>query len=308
MLKNIQITLPENFLQEEVRCGYTVTSDMKKVWAVELDLLVRLLEVCRKHNISIVASGGTLLGAVRHKGFIPWDDDIDLMMTRSEYERLCQVAQKEFTHPYFFQTEYTDPGSLRGHAQLRNSETTAILESERGKARFNQGIFIDIFPLDNVIDDPEKLWLQYKASSRYLKKAKKCNRFTYGYKRKDGIAGFLRHCLYHVISPYIARCRLQEYYYSLFENECSRYNNESAHVISSLSFQFLNKKNYIATTYFSKIIMLDFEFIQIPSLEKYESYLITHYGDYKKFVLGESCHGKVFFDTDNSYAKYLNQF
>ena len=135
---SLNIKLPENFLDEEIRDDYVVSSQMKQVWAVELDLLNKILEVCKKYNIKIIASGGTLLGAVRHKGFIPWDDDIDLMMMRDQYDKLCDVAEKEFTYPYFFQTEYTDPGSMRGHAQLRNSQTTGILNVERGKCKFNR--------------------------------------------------------------------------------------------------------------------------------------------------------------------------
>ena len=149
---DLNIVLPDGFLNEEVRCGYTVTKQMKEVWAVELDMLEKLLSVCKKHDIKIFASGGTMLGAVRHQGFIPWDDDIDMMMFRDDYEKLCKVAQEEFEYPYFFQTEYTDVGSLRGHAQLRNSATTGILAGERNqKYSFNQGIFLDIFPLDNIL-------------------------------------------------------------------------------------------------------------------------------------------------------------
>ena len=103
---SLNIKLPENFLDEEIRDDYVVSSQMKQVWAVELDLLNKILEVCKKYNIKIIASGGTLLGAVRHKGFIPWDDDIDLMMMRDQYDKLCDVAEKEFKYPYFFQTEY----------------------------------------------------------------------------------------------------------------------------------------------------------------------------------------------------------
>ncbi len=79
---DLKIKLPDGFLDEEVRCDYTITHEMKKIWAVELDLLEKLLNVCKKHGIKIFASGGTLLGAIRHKGMIPWDDDIDMMMFR----------------------------------------------------------------------------------------------------------------------------------------------------------------------------------------------------------------------------------
>ena len=68
---DLNIELPDGFLDEEVRWGYTVTSKMKEVWAVELDITAKIIEVCEKYNIKIFSDGGTTLGAVRHKGFIP---------------------------------------------------------------------------------------------------------------------------------------------------------------------------------------------------------------------------------------------
>ena len=157
----IKIQLPQSFYKEEVRSGYLVSAETKALWAVLLDLLVEYDRVCRKHNITYYLDGGTLLGAVRHKGFVPWDNDIDVIMTRREYDRLCQVADEEFAKPYFWQTNYTDLGSARRHGQLRNSLTTAILtsEMEEGEATgaFNQGVFMDIFILDEVPDDEAEL-------------------------------------------------------------------------------------------------------------------------------------------------------
>ncbi len=141
----IKINLPLNFLNKEERCGYTVSSEMKAVWAIELDMLIEFDRICKKYNLRWFACGGTLLGAVRHKGFIPWDDDIDIAMKRDQYEKICEHFD-EFKYPYFFQTEYTMPGALRGHAQLRNSLTTGALQHEASTSHINQGIFIDIFP------------------------------------------------------------------------------------------------------------------------------------------------------------------
>ena len=115
----LNINLPQNFLDEETRCGFTISEKLKEVWAVELDLLSEFDRVCKKYGIKYIASGGTMLGAARHHGFIPWDDDVDLMMMRDEYDKLCEIAPTEFKHPYFFQTEDTDPGFMRYFARLR---------------------------------------------------------------------------------------------------------------------------------------------------------------------------------------------
>ena len=137
--------------EEETRNDYLISKQMKKIWAIQLELVNKVLDVCKRNNLTIFADGGTLLGVIRHGGYIPWDDDIDLAMKREDYNKLCEIADKEFDDLYFFQSEETDPGSVRGHVQIRKSDTTAILNSERNmNCRFNQGIFIDIIPLDAI--------------------------------------------------------------------------------------------------------------------------------------------------------------
>ena len=137
-------------LEEETICNYKVSSEMKKVWNVELELLKKLDEVCKKNNLRYFGDSGTLLGAVRHNGFIPWDDDIDVVMLREDYDKLIEIGNKEFNDPFFLQSAYSDTGYYREHAQLRNSNTSGILVYEGNSVEFNQGIFLDIFPLDEI--------------------------------------------------------------------------------------------------------------------------------------------------------------
>ena len=100
--------ITEDFLKEEKRGDFTVTAKRKRVWAVILDLIVEFDSVCRKHNLRYFLDSGSLLGAIRHGGFIPWDDDIDVTMPREDYEKFIRLND-EFKHPYFLQTPYSDP-------------------------------------------------------------------------------------------------------------------------------------------------------------------------------------------------------
>lgn len=142
-------TFTRDFFKPEVRCDFLVTTKRKQIWAVEIDLLLQLDKVCKKHGLRYWIMGGTLLGCVRHRGFIPWDDDIDVLMFRDEYEKLCTFAD-EFLPPYFFQTPYTDPGYFCAYTKIRNSNTTCISEPFRYQG-INLGIGIDIFVMDRHI-------------------------------------------------------------------------------------------------------------------------------------------------------------
>ena len=119
----------------------------KTLQDIELDILKQFINICNKENLQYYVVGGTLLGAVRHKGFIPWDDDIDVSMPRQDYEKFLTVAKKYLSEPYFLQTRITDKNTLFNYAKIRNSNTTFIEQSIK-KLDMNHGVFIDIFPLD----------------------------------------------------------------------------------------------------------------------------------------------------------------
>ena len=161
--------ISEDFFKEETRCGYTVSAKMKRIWAKELDLLRVFADVCEKNDLEYFLDGGTLLGAIRHKGFIPWDDDVDVIMPRKDYDRLWKIANSCFEYPYFFQTSLSEKNFFRAHAQLRNSETTGFIQSDE-KKDINKGIFLDIFPLDNVPSDKSEREHLKKKTAKYRNK------------------------------------------------------------------------------------------------------------------------------------------
>ncbi len=138
--------LPESFLNEETRNGFLVTRERKKLWAVLLDLLLQFDSVCKKHGLRYFLNSGSLLGAIRHKGFIPWDDDIDVEMPRDDYEKLMTLSD-EYKYPYFLQTPFTDKNSAYSFAKLRNSNTT-MASKHFAFQDMNHGVLIDIFPYD----------------------------------------------------------------------------------------------------------------------------------------------------------------
>lgn len=139
----------EDFFQEEVRCGFRVSATMKHYWAAQMEVLQTVTAICEKYNLTYYAFWGTLLGAVRHKGFIPWDDDIDIALKREDYQKLLQVAGKELPMGWHMRSIYEEEEWTQYHSIITN-ELVIDISEERLK-RFHGCPFVvgvDIFPLD----------------------------------------------------------------------------------------------------------------------------------------------------------------
>lgn len=304
----IKLELPNGFLEGETRDGYYVKPEMKKVWAVELDLLNEFMRVCNKHNLKWYADAGTILGAVRHGGMIPWDDDIDVMMMRDQYDILCSIAAKEFNHPYFFQTEQTDPGCVRGHAQLRNSETTGILKYEYPmKMLINQGIFLDIFPIDNMPDDDNLAQKQISNIHKYRKKTFDIMEFKERYVPAKKIykrpLKYIKKELYNIYYKLVNEKYLD--YYNKYEQEAIKYNNQHTERVAKLIMTPFKKRRIWKRSFFDNTVFLPFEMFSLPVPSGYVELLDCFYGNWREYVVGTSTHGEVIFDTEKKYTEYL---
>ena len=281
-------------LDSEIRNGFSISHETKKIWDIQLKLVQKLLQVCNKHDLKVWADSGTLIGAVRDKGFIPWDDDIDMIMMRDDYNKLISFAD-EFEKPYFLQCAYTDKGYARGHIQLRYQGTTAILPADINK-RFDQSIFIDVFVYDAVPKDYHKRTL-YARNVEFLRSLAWGALYppypTRHWKK------FLANWFAFALKPV---CN----FYSIFEKYCSKYpiEDESRLFLSSLSTHNI-EKFAISPTWYKETIWVSFEDITIPIPKEYDKVLKAQYGDYMTPVKAPSLHGCVIFDTERPYTEVL---
>lgn len=114
------------------------------------EMLKLVDKICREYNIQYSLCSGTLLGAVRHKGFIPWDDDLDIRMTRENYDKFLVVWERIRPQGYFMQNIENSPGFHQCFSKIRKDHTTFIQNEREKKVKYHTGVFIDIFPLDRI--------------------------------------------------------------------------------------------------------------------------------------------------------------
>ena len=285
-------------LQEEVRDGFHVSAQMKKVWQVETDLLAVFTEVCRMENLRFWVDGGSLLGTIRHHGFIPWDDDVDVCMPRADYDRLVANGDRLFTHPYFLQTAYSDKDYFHGHAQLRNSLTAAIRPSDAFQP-FNQGIFVDIFVLDEAPDDEaerKELARCCRKTQRFLK-AKNTHIIASG---RLGLIFRKMKCRREV------KKRGWQTIYREMEDRLRGVDPDKCGCWAELAFS--GDDIMFPKQIFDHTLWMPFENISVPVPAGYDLFLRTQFGDdYMTPRQAPSYHGQLIFDTEKSYLQILPQ-
>jgi lipopolysaccharide cholinephosphotransferase len=168
-------------------------NNQKIIKELQLKALIYIADLCKKNNLKYYLLGGTLLGAVRHKGFIPWDDDIDIGLVRGDYVKLTKILTNEINEDYFLQNFKTDLGYPRYITKLRVNGTKFI-ESYLQDYRMHHGVYIDIFPLDKTtLKSPTLIDFRVKLAEYLIKlRTVRNTPFNHGDKSKRIIAKIIR--------------------------------------------------------------------------------------------------------------------
>lgn len=314
----------ENLYSDEMREGFLVTSHRKKLWNVQLGLIQEFAAICKKHNLRWFAYAGTLLGAVRHKGFIPWDDDMDVCMFRPDYEKLKSIVEDELRYNPNFRMWYwfnyrleTDseaakqvsmdlplvskaqadkyPGwaPLLPFMRLLDERTTYLFRDSRKDVFY--ATFLDIFPLDPCPPFEDEKMLSNFNVARELYTATIYPEKTKAKIESNKDTAIPREELLEYLElPY--KLRAQKYELFLMKNFV-----QSPYVSE---MRFYPKRKFKSED-FEKTVYLPFESIEVPAPVGYESFLTDFYGDWHKFVVKRG-HGHKY-SSDIPYKEYFSQ-
>ncbi|WP_163193261.1 LicD family protein [Clostridium thermarum] len=243
--------------------------EIKKLQNIELELLIEFDRICRKHNITYSIDGGTLLGAVRHGGFIPWDDDADVILNRKEYEKFLLVVDQELNKDkFYFQDLNRTTGYRWGYGKLRRANTEFVRLNQEYMP-YEQGIFLDVFVCDNVPDN-------------YLLRCI-CNFNSFIFRKifyskvgKHTAVGIDK--LIYRILELIPEKSIKKIYakYVKFRNR------KSTEMVKCLTFPACNRVYGYKRKWYEDTIDMKFQGITLKACRDYDEYLRFLYGDYLK--------------------------
>lgn len=254
--------------------------ELRKIGVIQLDILDEVHRICEKNGIRYYMIAGTLLGAVRHKGFIPWDVDIDIAMPRAEYERFAEIARVELKEHYSYVDHNTFGNYMRPHALVVRNDTVIHLKYDGLNPKmYDLGVYIDIFPLDNAPDEEHRR----EHHARKLKRIcwLKDHRILYCYSYKAW-----RRYIHYTISfllSWIPLRKLNQYQ----QKQMQKYRHEETKCICSMASQYAYAKQCMPWEIYGTPVLLEFEGRQYYAPEQYKQYLTRLYGDYMQLPPAE---------------------
>lgn len=304
------VRMPETFLLDEVRCGFVVPSAVKQAWAAELEVLAEIDRVCGKHGITYFADWGTLLGTVRHGGFVPWDDDIDIVMKRADYQRFLSEAVPDMAEGFAVQTyrNQKDFWLFMGKVVGRNH---FCFEKEhlRKFHNFPYIACVDVFVLDYVHPDPEKEEKRRTLCKYLLGVADGIAEGNLSSEDRErhlrNLEGQLGKRLERLADPVAMARRL----YGEVEELFAEVPEKEARELTQLFPWGLKGNGYrFPKEYYEDPIRLPFEYTTMPVPGCYDRMLRMRYGDYLRPVKDAGAHNYPFFEGQKKNLQKVLDF
>ncbi len=264
---------------------------LKQTHEIQVELLDQVDRICRKHDIKYMICGGTLIGAVRHKGFIPWDDDVDVRMERKEYERFCKVCQQELDgDKFFFQTHKTDKNYPWYFGKLRYNYSRYVRVGQ-DHLNMNDGIFLDIFPTDGIPNNSV-------ARTFVLIKCKLLKKMLYSIVGSVHEKNPIKRTVYKVMNKYPKRL-----VYKSFDAMAKKYSDPRYRCVTDYSFPSkLFRPEFFQRKWVLELVELEFENRNYYATAFYDKWLTIGYGNYMELPPPEKRHGNndiVIFSIDD---------
>lgn len=272
------LNFPEGYLKKEERSGFVVSEMMKRVWASQLEMLANTYQVCEKHDIKCYIYWGSLIGAVRHNGYIPWDDDVDVAMMRDDYIKFLDIAQYELPD-YMVNNSYTDTECDIYFTRLTNGNKISF---ERSFLERNHGcpfaVGIDIFPLYNLPRDEgcrnelvsilDVIKQLTTVVNYYGRNAWNVPEIKENTKLLEEVTGY----------TFSTDKSLKNQLFILYDQLCRIYSDEEADYVTAFP-SYLSKGYKVDRKLLGKRVM-KYEFIDVVVPEEYDKILSMTYGNY----------------------------
>lgn len=243
---------------------------LRQLQNIELEMLIEVDRICKKNDIKYTIIGGTLLGAVRHGGFIPWDDDADVAMLREEYEKFCKIVEFELdTDRFYFQNMDITPGYRWGYAKVRRKNTLFLRENQE-QMPYEQGVFLDIFPIDGT---PNNLFLRLIHEFRCF---------------------LIRKTLWSTVALVSTNSLIEKFIYKLlnkipekkvkdkYHNLIMKKGASDTEVVRTLTFPAPLPLHGYLRRWFAETAPIEFEGYVFEGVKDYEGWLKYEFGDYMK--------------------------
>lgn len=281
------LNFSDEYFKTEYRCGFHITSMIKRLWAAQMEILLWIDLVCRKYDIKYILCYGSLLGAVRHHGYIPWDDDIDVAMLRGDYERFLDVVPTEI--PSFLNTRSLLPGALPSKEMTFNVCNGSRLDTSPGFLEIFHGCpyatGVDVFVFDRVSDDPAERAYQdrlVRLLDRMLMLQWEVDDNTITGEKRSEYQAIKRAVEAELSYTFLSDEPLSIQILRLLDLACGICEDSGSHHVENVEQAIYYGEKGFKEEYFTDRIWVPYEGVMsVPIPRAYEEFLERIYGDYR---------------------------